>query len=327
MCREMILASLAGEANPRRPPSRPPTWLRSAVQLASQRAPLVNQRKGDPGFSSGAQRLAVEASHPANVDPVASGSTRTADSRPWLHMTEDLGGAHADGYAVAGRAAGGWNTGRGPALLPRRTAGSTVHTRAIVTRGRSRNMARNHLNEGRDRRSQRGAGRMLLSGFTKRVIREGDLTIIDAAGRRHQCRRWPGATRRHPIARQGSASSPRHRSLPPRRRSLHGRHADPRGGLALRFSRHLRGQRRAGRRPSPEPRGRCAEPSCAGSINTIRSTAPRPTQRITTTCPARCTACSSIATASTRAPTSATSMTTWSRRNGTRSATWRPSCC
>ena len=27
---------------------------------------------------------------------------------------------------------------------------------------------------------------MLLSGFTKRVIREGDLTIIDAAGRRHR---------------------------------------------------------------------------------------------------------------------------------------------
>jgi cyclopropane-fatty-acyl-phospholipid synthase len=37
---------------------------------------------------------------------------------------------------------------------------------------------------------------MLLSGFAKRVIREGDLTIIDAAGRRHRVGdgRGPGAT-------------------------------------------------------------------------------------------------------------------------------------
>ena len=48
-------------------------------------------------------------------------------------------------------------------------------------------------------------------------------------------------------------------------------------GLALRFSRHLRGQRRAGRRPSPEPGGRCAQPPPAPDPS-IQSGAPRPGQ-------------------------------------------------
>jgi hypothetical protein len=37
-----------------------------------------------------------------------------------------------------------------------------------------------------ERRTQRGAGAMVLSGFAERVLEEGDLTIIDAAGRRQR---------------------------------------------------------------------------------------------------------------------------------------------
>ncbi len=132
----------------------------------------------------------------------------------------------------------------------------------------------------------------------------------------------------HPAARQEPASSARPEPLSLSRRGLHGRHADDRAGHPLRVHGHLRSQlsprfrqpARAGaeRRTDPAAPVPSAQSDAAGA----RATSP-----ITTICRRTSTRCSSTATASIRAPISASRTAIWSRHRSTRSAISRRSSC
>ena len=161
-------------------------WLRSARAACSRAALLVNQPQGCSGFLDGC--LGSRSSPDLNATDVMAGArtaSRILATAAHEPGNEDPARARADPTPLGDEMASAGTPGERPALsLEARRVVQCILD--LLSREAERvTLSRTDLKVGGRTRSGEQMA-MLLSEFAKRVIREGDLTIIDAAGRRHR---------------------------------------------------------------------------------------------------------------------------------------------